>query len=122
MKTDNALDIVLKNIDLKHIFQHQSILLDYLDKDNLSTVIKHFIIDNIENKDGSPAINNFQIKDFEYKKEGNAGKFRLLFDIERIFCCSDIESSKPDYLDFNFHLENTDLIAHTEYFNWELNN
>lgn len=122
MKSNNTLDIVIKDIDMERIIEFNSILLDYLDKNNLTIIIKDYIIDNINDKDGSPAINNLHIKDFQYKKDDKTGKFRLQYDIERIFCCSDIEASKPDYIDFTFHLKNNDLLAHAEYFNWELNN
>lgn len=66
-------------------------------------------------------INNLQIKSLSYKSSINKGKFRLTFDIERQYCCSDIQSTNSDYIDFDFQIKAQELKAQAKYLAWEVN-
>ena len=81
-----------------------------------------FIFDQLQDKDGSPEINNIRIGNFVWSKEKSSGHFRVHFEINRRFCCSDICASGNDYIDFQFRLEGVKMICRGSYFDWTLNN
>jgi len=85
--------------------------------------LKEFLWDLLEDKDGSPSIGNLSIKQLSYNdNDNNKGKFRLAFDIDRRFCCSDTQACQQDYIDFSFELHENLLKTQATYFNWSLNN
>ena len=98
-----------------------SSLLDHISKEELDK-LSWFIFDVLGDKDGSPEVGNIQVSSFKYDTEKNKGTFRMQFDIDRKFCCSDMGSCSNDYLDFNFNIENNLLVATGSYFDWTLNN
>ncbi|PRD56236.1 hypothetical protein [Sphingobacterium gobiense] len=82
--------------------------------------IKAFVFDNLEDKDGAPEVDDLAVSIFKYSEHDKGGYFRLNFYINRRFCCSDIESSRQDYIDFHFSYINETLKASANYFNWNL--
>ena len=99
--------------------EQSNLLLDLLTEQQIAQ-IKAFVFDNLEDKDGAPEVENLDISFFKYNEEERSGSFRLHFYINRRFCCSDIESSRQDYLDFHFSYMNETLRASATYFNWNL--
>ncbi len=95
------------------------ILLDILTEQQIGH-IKAFVFDNLEDKDGAPEVDNLDISFFKYSEEERRGSFRLHFYINRRFCCSDVESSRQDYIDFQFNYTHEILHASAIYFNWNL--
>ncbi|MGO1520911.1 MAG: hypothetical protein ACTHZ1_06235 [Sphingobacterium sp.] len=81
-----------------------------------------FLFDHLLDKDGGPTITNIRIDNFKFASQTNKGGFRLHFEINRRFCCSDTCATGVDYIDFQFLLENNQLIAEATYFDWTLNN
>ncbi len=106
---------------LESISTDPSALLDIISKEELDK-LSWFIFDVLGDKDGSPEVGNIQVSSFKYDAEKNKGTFRMQFDIDRKFCCSDLGSCSNDYLDFNFNIENNFLVASGNYFDWTLNN
>jgi len=106
---------------LKDLSNEPSLLLSLIPKDELDK-LKWFIFDVLADKDGSPEVGNIQVSKLTYLTEQNKGSFRLKFEIDRKFCCSDMESCSNDYIDFNFKMEENKLIAIGNYFDWTLNN
>ena len=84
--------------------------------------IQQYMLDNLNNLDGGPSISNLDIQNFTYNHSLNSGTFRLKFQIERRYCCSDTESCVNDYLDFHFLIRKDKVSASSEYFDWNLNN
>ncbi|PRD44563.1 hypothetical protein C5745_19270 [Sphingobacterium haloxyli] len=82
--------------------------------------IKEFVFDNLEDKDGAPEVDGLAVSVLTYSEEERGGYFRLAFYINRRFCCSDVESSRQDYIDFHFSYINEILKASAIYFNWNL--
>src|SRR5690606_29194097 len=84
--------------------------------------LKGFLFDHLVDKDGGPEISNIRVDNFKFVNETNHGSFRLHFEINRRFCCADTCATGVDYIDFQFRLENNQLIAKATYFDWTLNN
>lgn len=99
--------------------EQPTILLDILTEQQIAQ-IKAFVFDNLEDKDGASEVDNLGISFFKYNEGGRSGSFRLHFYINRRFCCSDVESSRQDYVDFHFSYINEILKASATYFNWNL--
>ncbi|NGM63941.1 hypothetical protein [Sphingobacterium sp. SGR-19] len=99
--------------------EQPSFLLDLLTKQQIAR-IKAFVFDNLEDRDGAPEVENFGVSFFKYSEEERSGSFRLYFYVNRRFCCSDVESSRQDYIDFNFSYINEALKASAIYFDWNL--
>lgn len=106
---------------LETISEDPSELLNYISKEELDK-LSWFIFDVLGDKDGSPEVGNIQVSNFRYQPDTHVGKFRMQFDIDRKFCCSDMGSCSNDYLDFDFKLEDQRFIAKGSYFDWTLNN
>ncbi|SEG66568.1 hypothetical protein [Sphingobacterium lactis] len=84
--------------------------------------LKDFVFDALGNKDGSPEVGNLKVAKFKFDKAKNKGSFRLKFDIDRRYCCSDTESCSSDYVDFVFTTAGKNMLAKGNYFDWTLNN
>lgn len=115
------LKLELFDIVIDDLLKNPSGLVDCLGELNFNK-LQDYIVDNLSSLDGGPSINNLQVENFQYDVTNQLGSFRLCFNIDRRFCCSDIESCRNDYLDFDFKIINSTLIAFTEYFDWDLNN
>jgi len=81
-----------------------------------------FVFEHLQDKDGSPEVTNIRIDTFVWSKETGQGRFRLHFEINRRFCCSDTCATGLDYIDFQFRLKGNRLIASGSYFDWTLDN
>ncbi len=114
-------NLQIDNNHFSSILEESSNLLKYIQPNELAK-LKDFIFDILGNKDGSPEINNLKISNFIFDNVKNKGSFRLKFDIDRRFCCSDMESCSNDYIDFNFKFENGAFNAKGSYFDWTLSN
>lgn len=82
--------------------------------------IKDFIFDQLEDKDGAPEADLQCVELLAIVADKQAGCFRLHFEINRRFCCSDVESSRRDYIDFQFTYAAGVLQASARYFNWNV--
>lgn len=99
--------------------EQPALLLDVLTEKQIAQ-INTFIFDNLNDKDGAPQVDDFNILSFTYNEEERRGSFRMHFYINRQFCCSDVESSRQDYVDFQFSYVNETLEATASYFNWDV--
>lgn len=111
LEIKEKVDFSTANIDILALFESK-------DKQKLVD----FLTDNLQDKDGSPSIGKTAVSNYKFDQEKQEGSFRLNFDIERRFCCSDIAGCNQDYLDFNFTIEGSKINIKGTYFNWELNN
>lgn len=122
MSSTLTTDLTIVNIKLEDITTNPSLILERLTQTQLEQ-LNHFLIDTIEDKDGSPNIGNISIIQLHlHNNIPNKGRFRLEFTIDRRFCCSDIEAAQSDYIDFEFDVIKCDLHAKATYFNWTVNN
>lgn len=121
MKKENDFHFSIENIVLDQVIANPNQLLQSLSEfDKLK--LKDYLFDQLPDKDGAPTFENLKIQNLHYTSNAINGKFRLTFEINRTYCCSDIESSKSDYIDFDFEIHGKTIKAWTEYFVWELNN
>ena len=119
MNNTTDLKLVINNITTENLTS--SYLEEILEREYKNN-IQDYLLDHINNKDGGPQINNFKISRITFDNNSLKGKFRLDFQIDRQYCCSDIDSCSQDYLDFNFTLDNETLITTATYFDWTMNN
>lgn len=122
MNEVSEININLNDVVIQKLLATPALLLEELQAQGQLAHLKTYLFATLSNKDGGPTYTNFQVKNFSYTKEHNKGKFRISFDIERTYCCSDMESSRTDYIDFDFQVVDTVLKAQAKYFNWELSN
>lgn len=122
MSTTLTTELTIVNIQREQL-QHEPALIITRLTATQQQELKDFLLDIIEDKDGSPSIGQLYIKHLTFDiNDSHKGKFRLAFDIERRFCCSGTEACQQDYIDFNFVLVENTLKAQATYFNWALNN
>lgn len=117
----SELTLEISPIDTKDFQDNPLVIITKLNKTRL-TDLHEYILDNLGSLDGGPSISNLDVINFKYDSEKSKGSFRLKFQIDRQYCCSDMESCTNDYLDFDFKLQDKTLIAKTEYFDWSLTN
>ena len=122
MSTTLTTNLTIVNIHKDQFLQDPQYLIQRLTDQQIEQ-LKAFLLDTLDDKDGSPSIGELHIKQLLFdQQQPEQGKFRLAFAIERRFCCSGTEACQQDYIDFNFQLADNNLIAHATYFNWSLNN
>lgn len=119
MTDPNDINLEITAIELQDVLHNPDILISRLSQDQLHQ-LKNYIFDKLSDKDGGPTIQQFEIIGFDFEKLQGKGKFRLKFEIERQFCCSDIQSCQNDYIDFNFFYKEKTISMHATYFNWEV--
>jgi len=122
MKDIAEITLTIEQITYEKLTHDPQIILDGLNEISTISIIKDYILTNIEDNSGLPELKNFDLKNVTFDSHKNQGKFRLSFDIERLYSCSAITSNKTDYIDFDFHISNSTLYGTAHYFNWELNN
>lgn len=122
MKDVTQISISIDNIELEHIIPNPTLILEKLQDNGELNTLKDYLFDTLSNKEAGPMYTNLKLKNFSYNPESNKGKFRITFDIERTYCCSDMESCHSDYIDFDFQINDNTLHGHAKYLNWELNN
>lgn len=108
-------------VDIKELELKPQAIINYLIEKKL-VKLEEYILDNLSNLDGGPAVNNLEVVNFKYDQPQQKGRFRLKFQIDRRYCCADMESCVNDYLDFDYRIYQDRLIAKTSYFDWSLNN
>jgi hypothetical protein len=118
---DYSFEIDLESQELNVIETHPNKLLESISQAELDR-LNWFIFDVLGDKDGSPEIGNIEISNFKINPDHFSGAFRLKFQIDRKFCCSDMESCSNDYIDFQFIMNGSKLFATGKYFDWTLNN
>jgi len=123
MNTPNTfeLNIAIPKILFSSVLQKPELLLELMGEEQKQN-LKEYLFDQLQDKDGSPEIDEMRIHALKYQEENGQGSFRLHFMINRRFCCSDIEACRTDYVDFKFEYLQEDFRATAHYFNWELNN
>src|SRR5690606_926971 len=84
---------------LEGISTDPSALLDIISKEELDK-LSWFIVDVVGDRHGSPEVGNIHVSSFKYDAEKTKGTYRMQFDIDRKFCCTDMGGSSDDYLDF----------------------
>ena len=119
MTDSTDINLEITPIELEDILNNPNLLIDRLRPQQLQQ-LQHYIFDTLTDKDGGPTIQKFQIKAFNYKESMAKGTFRLTFEIERQFCCSDVQSCQNDYIDFDFSYKDQSISMHATYFNWEV--
>ena len=119
MQTEMSLTMPIAAGLLSHCVEEPSTLLNLLTAEQM-TGLKDFIFDHLEDKDGAPEIGNLDLTFFNYEPEEQSGSFRIHFYINRRFCCSEVESSRPDYVDFQFSYTKETLYATAHYFDWNV--
>lgn len=121
MSNSNELLLHIKNIAVENLEKDQDSILQKIDKESTHN-LQEYILNHLQTLDGGPTINNLQIENLAYDPINEKGKFRLKFQIDRRYCCSDIESCSNDYLDFEFEYQKGNIRARTEYFDWTITN
>lgn len=96
-----------------------ALLLKLVPADQLDA-FRSYIFDQLQDKDGSPQADGFKITQFTFSPQESRGSFRLHFDIDRYFCCSDSNSCSNDYIDMKFSYIDSLFRAEGSYFNWTI--
>lgn len=122
MKEVNDFEFSLDNISLSDLIENKDqVFIQFLNSPEFIQ-FKDYLFDSLINKDGGPTFSDFKILKNEFNQDTLNGKFRLQFNIDRMYCCSDDEFCNTDYVDFSYCFLNGKLIANTQYFIWQLNN
>lgn len=121
MQAKINISIIIPHLIFKGLFSNPDVLLSLLGDEELHR-LKAFLFDNLVDKDGSPEISAMRVHFFTYDEQTKTGGFRLKFNIERVFCCSDFGNCSEDYIDFKFEYVQDTLRAEASYFNWVLDN
>lgn len=119
--TEITIDIPITAHMLTACLQQPSLLEKHLSEDN-KQAINSFVFDQLADKDGAPSLAGFAVKSMSYDAVEKAGRFRLAFQINRRFCCADVEACANDYLDFSFDYVKETIEAKATYFQWNLDN
>lgn len=106
---------------LERCLREPALLGEYLSEENKQAV-GAFVFEKLTDKDGAPRLTDYKVKSLSYDSEEKRGRFRLAFQINRRFCCADVEACSNDYLDFEFYYSNNILQAKAVYFQWSLDN
>jgi len=123
MNTDSAIAIKLDipNFLFPEIIDRPQLFYDLLMPQQLDD-LKGFLFDLLQDKDGSPEFDDFEVHAVKFDSSTQEGSFRLKFTINRRFCCADTSACQMDYLDFNFSYVKECVVARANYFNWNLDN
>lgn len=121
MNMSSNLTIEISPINDEELEQNSQLIISKLTEASLLKIRK-YILDNLASLDGGPSISNLVVANLNYNSNKQDGTFRLKFQIDRQYCCSDMQACANDYLDFDFKVEEKMLLAHTEYFDWSLTN
>src|SRR5690606_39371823 len=97
------------------------LLLRLMSKEQMEA-LDGFIVDRLADRDGGPGISARNIDKLRFDDALRNGSFRLHFQIDRRYCCSDVMSCSDDYIDFTFDYDGDVIVAQGSYFQWELDN
>ncbi|MNL03638.1 hypothetical protein D3C87_1241790 [compost metagenome] len=84
--------------------------------------LQEVVFDNLSDKDGAPLIDDLTVAKFTIDEKKTNGKFRINFNINRQFCCSDTSSCQSDYIDFTFTYRPNFISALGDFVNWNIEN
>lgn len=84
--------------------------------------LQEVVFDNLSDKDGAPQIDDLIIEKFTIDEKKTHGKFRINFNINRQFCCSDTSACQSDYIDFTFTYRPNFINAIGDFVNWNIEN
>lgn len=116
-----TLNISVTDTVIQEIKQNFSLLLDKItDKDRKQ--FQEVVFDSLSDKDGAPQIGDLTISSFNFDDIEKKGRFRISFNIDRQFCCSDTTSCQSDYVDFDFTYISGNVVAVGSFMSWDLNN
>ena len=121
LNMSSDLKIEISPINAKELVQNSQLIISQLTEDSL-VKIREYILDNLASLDGGPSITNLSVTNLKYNSNTQKGSFRLKFQIDRQYCCSDVQACANDYLDFDFNMKDDKLFACAEYFDWSLTN
>ncbi|HLS38221.1 MAG TPA: hypothetical protein VK023_08105 [Sphingobacterium bovisgrunnientis] len=119
MSSDLTIEISPTNAE--ELAQNSQLIMSHLTEDSLQK-IREYILDNLDSLDGGPSIMNLSVINLNYNSDTKKGSFRLKFQIDRQYCCSDLQACANDYLDFDFSTKDDKLVARAAYFDWSLTN
>src|SRR5690606_36570058 len=119
MTSDLTIEISPTNAE--ELAQNSQLIMRHLTEDSLQKS-REYILDNLDSLDGGPSITNLSVINLNYNSATKKGSFRLRFQTDRQYCCSDLQACANDYLDFDFSTKDDKLVARAEYFDWSLTN
>ena len=123
MNTEATLAIDIDVPDFMFIQMEQRPQLFYeLLSANQQEELKSFLFDLLQDKDGAPEFDDFQVHLYKFNALTKEGSLRLKFTINRRFCCADTTACQMDYVDFDFSYVKERIGARARYFNWNLDN
>ena len=120
MAHDITLTIALNSISFEEFQKDPNSLKSHLSPATLFD-INDIVVSNLESREGNPSISIQKIELKKLDQESNTGTFRLHFEINRIYCCSGVESARTDYIDFKFQYDGKIMHAKGEYVQWNVN-
>lgn len=116
-----TLNITISQTDWNNIQHDYTLLLNKLTAEDHKQ-LQDLVFDNLSDKDGAPQINDLTISEYRVDENQKKGKFRLNFQIDRQFCCSDTQSCQTDYIDFNFSYISDVCTAIGHFIHWNIEN
>lgn len=122
MKAKTDFNFSLEHVNINDTIKHPELILEKWKSSNIMSAFKQYIIDKLPDREGAPSLENLQIKNFIYNSETKNGRFRLAFEINRMFCCSEFTSCNQDYIDFDYSIDNNKLVSQATYFVWSIDN
>lgn len=115
------LTILVTETALLEISQNFALLLHNITTEDHKQ-LQQAVFDSLSDKDGAPQIGDLSVTKFTFDAEKASGQFRIVFNIKRQFCCSDISSCQSDYIDFKFTYQPNILNATGNFVNWNIEN
>ncbi|AIM36756.1 hypothetical protein KO02_08645 [Sphingobacterium sp. ML3W] len=115
------LNIAITDTEVKEVEQNFALLLDKITAEDRKK-IQELVFDSLADKDGAPQIGDLTITNFTFNENQKKGQFRITFNIDRQFCCSDTSSCQSDYMDFDFTYASNTLAAVGHFMSWDMDN
>lgn len=116
-----TLNIPITDTALQQIKQNFTLLLDQITAEDRKQ-LQEAVFDSLSDKDGAPQIGDLSVSSFTFNDIEKKGKFRISFNIDRQFCCSDTTSCQSDYVDFDFSYTYGNIVATGNFMNWDIDN
>jgi hypothetical protein len=106
---------------LPEIKRNPTLILDNITAEDRQ-LLQEVVFDSLSDKDGAPQIGDINISSFTFDNIEKKGRFRISFNIDRQFCCSDTTSCQSDYIDFDFSYASGNISATGHFINWDIDN
>lgn len=116
-----TLNIPVTETVIQEIKQNFTLLLDNITAEDHKQ-FQEVVFDSLSDKDGAPQIGDLTISIFTFDDIQKKGRFRISFNIDRQFCCSDTTSCQSDYVDFDFTYASGNIVAIGNFMNWDIDN